>query len=545
MSATFRDVLRWGDAKSEAHLEPHQIAALQRMLDLKLEPGRRVMPGDQPIELPPSPLLPVGFSQELSDIVGPENLAADDYSRASHACGKFYGELVELRGGRVPDPPQAVAYPRSQAEVERLVALCQAHGVPLIPFGGHSSVTRGLAAPQGGLSLDLTRHLNRVLEISPVDCSVTVQPGVYGPALEEALNRAGYTLGHFPQSFEFSTVGGWVATRGAGQTSTGYGKIEDLVLGLTMVTPAGTIRTRPLPAEAMGPDLDRLLMGSEGAFGVLTEVTFKIRQHMPANTRLRSYIFKDFEPAVEAMRRIMQGRFGAPYLFRLSDPEETEAAFHLGGKSGGLSDRALTALGFQPGRRSLMMLSAEGDKAYARLVARNAGRIARGLSGLPLGPGPVRKWLAQRYSSAYLREPLMDLGLRTDTLETSVNWARLLPLWSAARAYVKSQPHTACLVHLSHIYENGANLYFTFIAPMAPGGDEAAEFAEFHHGLVETIVENGGSLSHHHGIGRTLGPWLEKEIGATAMGLLRGVKSVLDPKGVMNPGGTLGLDGED
>lgn len=543
MSVTFRDVLRWGDANNEARLEPHQMAALESMLGLKLEPGRRINPGDEPLALPESRPLPPGFVDALSGIVGLDNLAVDDLSRAMHACGKFYGELVQLRLGKVPHPPQAVVYPRSQLEVEQVVALCSRQEVPLIPFGGHSSVTRGVAAPRGGVSLDLTRHLNQVLSISPIDCSVTVQPGIYGPAMEQELNRAGFTLGHFPQSFEFSTVGGWVATRGAGQASTGYGKIEDMVLGLTMVTPAGTIRTRPLPAEATGPDLDRLLMGSEGAFGVITEVTFKIRRHLPENTCLASYIFKDFEQAVEAMRRIMQARFGAPCLFRLSDPEETQAAFLMGGKQGGLGDKFLTALGYEPGKRCMMFLSAEGDKTQARLVARSAGRIARRLGAFPLGAGPVRKWLAQRYSSAYLREPLMDLGLRTDTLETSVNWERLMELWAATRVYIKSRPHTICMVHLSHLYENGANLYFTFIAPMAEG-DEVTDFTEFHQGLVETILAHGGSLSHHHGIGRMLGPWMEREIGPVAMGLLRSIKRHLDSAGVMNPGGTLGLDEE-
>lgn len=543
MSATFRDVLRWGDPDTEAHLEPRQIAGLEKMLGLKLEPGRKVHPGDQAVTLPEAEPLPGGFLEALAAIVGSDNIAQDGLSRITHACGKFYGELIQLRLGRAPHTPQAVAYPRSAAEVERIVALCSERAVPLIPFGGHSSVTRGVAAPKGGVSLDLTRHLNRVLNISPIDCSVTVQPGIYGPALEEKLNQAGFTLGHFPQSFEFSTVGGWVATRGAGQASTGYGKIEDMVLGLVMATPVGTIRTRPLPAEATGPDLDRLLVGSEGAFGVITEVTLKIRGYMPGNTRLASCMFKDFESGVEAMRRIMQARFGAPYLFRLSDPDETEAAFVMEGKTGGLGDRILRFLGYEPGRRCLMFLSTEGARPYARLVAKRARSIARRLGGLPLGAGPARKWLAQRYSSAYLREPLMDLGLRTDTLETSVNWERLLGLYAAAHAYIKSRPHTVCLVHLSHVYENGANLYFTFIAPMAD--DETAEFAEFHQGLVETILEHGGSLSHHHGIGRMLGPWLEREIGPKGVGLLRGIKRHLDPKGVMNPGGTLGLDSED
>jgi alkyldihydroxyacetonephosphate synthase len=543
MNSTYRDLLRWGDPKVEASLKPKQVAALKKLLNIKLEPGKRIYSGADTIELPQAQPLPEGFIDKLASILGPENLASDDLSRASHACGKFYGELILLRMGQVPNPPQAVAYPRNQTEVEEVVALCGEQSVPLIPFGGHSSVTRGLAAPLGGISLDLTRHLNQVLNISPINCTVTVQPGIYGPALEQELNQAGYTLGHFPQSFEFSTVGGWVATRGAGQASTGYGKIEDMVLGLRMVTPAGTIITKPLPAEAIGPDLDQLLVGSEGVFGVITEVTLKIRKYLPQNTRLSSYMFKDFESAVGAMRRIMQSRFGTPYLFRLSDPEETEGAFIMDGKKDSLADKVLRLLGYQPGRRAIMLLSTEGDRAYARLVARKAGRIARKSGGLSLGSSPAYKWLQKRFSSAYLREPFMDLGLRADTLETSVNWQQLMGLWSAVREYIKGQPHSICMTHLSHVYENGANLYFTFIMPMA-GQNEPAAFAEFHRGLVRTILDNGGSLSHHHGIGRLLGPWMQEEIGPAAMGLLRSIKRHLDPQGVMNPGGTLGLDQE-
>lgn len=541
MSAVYRDVLRWGDSRRKARLEPSQVAALESMLGLKLDPTRRVMPGDEPLDLPPAAPLPPGFLEDMADIVGAENLARDAYSRASHACGKFYGELIALRAGRVPNPPQAVAYPGSQPEVEAIVALCSARQVPLIPFGGHSSVTMGLAAPRGGVSLDMTRHLNRVIKISGIDASVRAQAGILGPALERALNRAGFTLGHFPQSFEHSSLGGWLATRGAGQASTGYGKIEDMLLGMVMVTPAGVIRGKPLPAEATGPDMDRLLAGSEGTLGVITEATLRVRRHMPENTRLASYMFKDFGSAIEAMRRIMQGRFGRPYVFRLSDPEETQAAFLLEGKAGGIGDNILSRLGYAPGRRCLMILSSEGARAYSRQVKREAGRVARRQGALPLGPGPARRWLAQRFSSAYLREPLMDLGLRTDTLETSVNWERLEELWSAARAYVKSHEHTICMSHLSHLYENGASLYFTFIAPMDPR-DEAARFGEFHAGLVRTILDQGGALSHHHGVGRILGPWLEEELGPTAMGLLRSLKRRLDPNGVMNPGGVLGLD---
>ena len=542
MKPTFRDVLRWGDAQKETRLSPGQVAALAEMLGLELDPERPRRPGREPLTLEPPQPLPPGFLSRLEEIVGPENLAQDELSRAGHACGKFYGELVELRRGRVPHPPQAVVYPRNQAEVQALVELCSAQGVPLIPFGGHTSVTRGVAAPRGGICLDLTRHLKRVLEINQENQTVTAQTGIMGPALEAALNRAGpgYTLGHFPQSFEFSTLGGWLATRGAGQVSTGYGKIEDMVLGLRVVTPAGIITTPAHPAESTGPDLDRLFLGSEGTLGVITQATLKIQRHLPRNTRLAAYLFRDFPTAVQAVRHIMQARGGRPYLLRLLDPEETEVAFRLRQKS---APRLLAALGYSPGRRCLLLLSVEGQRRHARSVARGLGRLARRAGALPLGRGPVRHWLEQRYRSAYLREPLMDLGLRTDTLETAVSWDRLLELWSAARAYIKSRPHTLCLVHLSHAYSSGANLYFTFISPMA-GENELEDYQGFLAGLVETILDRGGALSHHHGIGRLLAPWMPREVGQEGLDLLRAIKRHLDPRGVMNPGGTLGLDRE-
>ncbi len=542
MNPTFRDILRWGQAKEEARLSPSQVASLAQLLGVDLDPHRPRLPGREPLALePPSPL-PPGFRERLEKILGPDGLAQDQLSRAQHACGKFYGELVQLRRGRVPHPPQVVAYPRRQAQVQALVELCSGEGVPLIPFGGHTSVTRGVAAVRGGLCLDLTRHLKQVLHINRRNQSVSAQAGIMGPALEAALNRArpGYTLGHFPQSFQFSSLGGWLATRGAGQLSTGYGKIEDMVLGLTVVTPAGVITTRDHPAESTGPDLDRLFLGSEGTLGVITRATLKVRRHLPGSTRLGAYLFRDFPAALETLREIMQARRGRPYLVRLLDPEETEVAFRLREKG---VPRALAALGYAPGRRCLLLLSVEGQKGYCRQVMRGLARLARRARALPLGRGPVRHWLAQRYSSAYLREPLMDLGLRTDTLETAAGWDGLLELWSAARAYIKSRPHTLCLAHLSHAYENGANLYFTFISPMA-GENELADYQDFLRGLVDTILERGGALSHHHGIGRLLAPWMERELGGSGLELLRALKRHLDPRGVMNPGGTLGLDRE-
>ena len=406
----------------------------------------------------------------------------------------------------VENPPDAVVYPRSEADVVKIVKLCSDKKIAVTPFGGHSSVTRGVEAPKGGVSLDLTRHMDRVLRVSEENSSVTVQPGMFGPALEKHLNSfgTGYTCGHFPQSFEHSTVGGWVVTRGAGQASTGYGKIEDMVLSMRVVTPRGVIVTKDYPAAAIGPDIDQIIIGSEGAFGVVTEVTMKIRAWRPDNTVYASFLYKDFESAVKAMRVSMQGEFGKPHLFRISDPEETDVAFAMKGMNGSAADRVLRLLGYKPLKRCLMFVAVEGDADYAKLVAAKIKSVAKKHGGLSLGAGPTQKWLEQRYSSAYLRDPLMDLGLMTDTLETAVSWENLMQVWSATRAYLKARPNTVCMVHISHVYENGANLYFTFLSPIRKGKD-IEDFTRYHRGLIDTIHASGGSLSHHHGVGRMMG----------------------------------------
>ncbi|MFN2313934.1 MAG: FAD-binding oxidoreductase, partial [Bacteroidales bacterium] len=382
--------------------------------------------------------------------------------------------------------------------------------------------------------------INKIIKINSVNKTVTVQPGIYGPALEEELNRHGYTCGHFPQSFEYSTVGGWVSARGAGQASTGYGKIEDMVVALTAVTPAGVIETRDFPRMAQGWDLFRLFAGAEGTLGVITEVTLHIFNHAPQNTTRAAFIFRSFEQAVETMRIIMQSEYGRPHLFRISDPEETDIAFRTSGFDSSFSDKFLKRLGFKSGSRCLMFVTVEGEKDYARFVMGKIKKSARAGKGMYIGAGPVRKWLAQRYSSAYLRDPLMDLGIMSDTLETAVTWENLLKVWAAAHEYVRRRPEAFLMIHISHVYENGANLYFTFLTPMEKG-NERKDFLQFHRGLVDIILENGGSISHHHGVGRVLAPWMEVHLGRNSMELMTAVKRHLDPNNIMNPGGMLGL----
>lgn len=539
---TYRDIFKWGD-KRETTIDKGTINVIKEKLgytDSELE--QKHLYGNQAVKLEPQIQLNKEILNQLAEIVGTENIQTDDFSRASHAFGKSYYELLKLRKTEVSTPPDAVVYPRSEDDIVKILNICNKNRIAVTPFGGQSSVTRGVETPKGGISLDLTKHFNKVLEVNEIDSTVTVQSGMFGPAFETYLNNYGakYSCGHFPQSFEYSTVGGWVAAKGAGQASTGYGKIENMILSLKVITPSGIIDTKTYPASAQGWDIHQTFIGSEGTLGIITQVTMKIRKYRPENTRYASFIFKNFKSAVNAMRTVMQSGIGVPHLFRISDPEETEIAFKTKNFDGTFADKFLNTMGYKSPDRCLMFVAVEGSKSYTNQVISAVKKISKKYKAFSLGAAPTKKWLEQRYSSAYLRDPLMDLGIMTDTLETAVMWDNLIPLWSAVRKYLKSREKTVAMVHISHVYENGANLYFTFLSPMKKG-DELNEYTEYHKGIIETIQANNGSLSHHHGVGRILAPWMENELGKESLNLMQAIKDHLDPNGIMNPGNTLGL----
>ncbi|MBE7412371.1 MAG: FAD-binding oxidoreductase [Leptospiraceae bacterium] len=480
------------------------------------------------------------IAKQFISIVGKENYSISDIDRAKHSGAKLYLEILKARKGIIDNPPDAVIYPRSEREVIRILSICKSKKIPVVPCGGRTSVTRALELPKGGISLDLSKHFTKVKSLNEKNSTVTVEAGILGPLLEKFLNEKGYTCGHFPQSFEYSTPGGWVAARGAGQASTGYGKMEDMLISLRMVTTEGVVVTKDYPAASIGPDIDQIILGSEGIFGVITEITMKVRKYNPLNSSLTSFMFKDFESAVTAMREVMQGGFGLPHFFRLQDPEETELAFKMSGKTGSIADKFLTLIGYTPMNRSLMHIIVDGDKDYSKFVLKKIKKIAKKYSGFETGKSPVKKWLEQRYSSAYLRDAFMDQAMMLDTLETAVSWENLLNLWEKVRQVVKSRTETFCLVHISHAYENGANLYFIFMSPMKKG-DEILDFTKYQKEIIDAIHKNGGSLSHHHGIGRMLSPWMKSEVGELGLKTLQSLKKNFDPSGVMNPGGMLGL----
>ena len=538
---TYRDILKWGN-KEEISIDEGTRRVIQDKLgydDSYFE--TKHLAGDEEVSLSNRNQIATEIQKKLTDIVGQENISTQADVLVAHAYGKSYPELLKLRKGIVNTPPDMVIYPRTEEEIIQIVEICHQQKIAITPYGGQSSVTGGVETLKGGISLDMTRYFNKVLNVNENNCTATVQAGMFGPAYEAYLNEYGdkYTCGHFPQSFEYSTVGGWVAAKGAGQASTAYGKIEDMVLSLKAITPKGVIETKTYPASAQGWDIHPLFIGSEGSLGIITQITLKIRKYRPQNTKHASFIFKDFKTAVEAMRTTMQAGVGRPHMFRISDPEETDVAFKTKQFDGTLADKFLNMKGYKTEKRCLMFVAVEGDKAYTSQVVSSVKKINKKFGGFSLGSKPTKKWLEQRYSSAYMREPMMDLAVMTDTLETAVMWDDLLNLWEAVRSYLKSKEKTVVMIHISHVYENGANLYFTFLSPMKKG-KELEEFKEYHKGLINTIIAHKGSLSHHHGVGKALAPWMEKELGTESLELMRAIKKHLDPHGIMNPG-TLGL----
>jgi alkyldihydroxyacetonephosphate synthase len=502
------------------------------------------------IALPPSRLTNTALAA-LRGTVGDEHLSTDTTDRLVHSFGKSYCDLIRLRRGLIDHPTDAVVYPADADQVADVLRVASAHRYAVVPFGGGTSVLGGvepLTGPgqTGVITLDL-RRLDHLLALDETSRLATAQAGTAGPVLEAALNARGFTLGHFPQSFEFSTLGGWIATRAAGQASTGYGKIEDMVVSLRVVTPSGEIVTRRVPASAAGPDLDQLLIGSEGVLGVITEATLRVHPQ-PAVQSYRGILFRQFEDGLAAIRSILQSEL-APTVVRLSDPAETESFVALqrvpASRARRVRDwaaqRAIAGRGFSLHTGCVLILGFDGDGSQAWQKRRDAAlALCRKAGGFNLGQGVGRTWLRERFDLPYLRDTLLDHGLMVDTLETATTWDNLEPLYhhvrSALQGAIEStgvQPWVMC--HVSHVYLDGASLYYTFMAKQVPG-HEIGQWQVIKHAATEAILAHGGTLSHHHGVGRDHAPWLVRELGKPGLAALRAVKQALDPAGVMNPG---------
>lgn len=488
---------------------------------------------------------------KLRAIVGGNQVKTDDYERAFHARGKSYHDLLYLRAGKLDMVPDAVVYPRNAEEALALVRLAAEEDISLIPFGGGSSVVGGINALSkslGGAVVTLdTTLMTRLIQIDKIAMTATVEAGIYGPALEEALQKHGVTLAHYPQSFEFSTLGGWIAARGAGQQSNRYGKAEKWLVSAKLATPKGFWTTEATPASAAGPNLNQLVAGSEGTLGVICEAVVKIHE-VPARKDYRGYLFRDFAAGIEAARRIKHAEIPVA-MVRLSDAAETHffQAFSSTSSPTGLKARLQRAYlrfkGFDD-NPCLMLIGHEGDAETVIWAQEQSQAIAKKLGALALGTGPGHKWYNGRFHSPYSRDPMLDRGLGVDTLETATRWSNIANLHKAVIAAIEAamaanMPERGAkgvvMAHVSHSYPDGASLYFTFVFPRQLDR-EMEQWQAIKRAASDAILENKGTISHHHGVGIDHAPWLAEEKGPIGTNVLKALKRELDPTGIMNPG---------
>jgi alkyldihydroxyacetonephosphate synthase len=489
----------------------------------------------------PAPRLPGDARQRLAAAVGAERLRDDRETRVTHAAGRSYPDLVRLRAGDGGSAPDAVVTPESGEQVRAVLAACADGHVAAVPFGGGTSVVGGVEPVSdgfaGAVSIDL-RGLDRVVSIDRTSLTATLEAGLNGPRIEGALAAEGLTLGHFPQSFEYSTVGGWVATRSAGVASTGFGRIDELVEGLRLAAPAGEVDARALPASAAGPDLRELLVGSEGVLGVICEATLRVRR-APAERRYEGWWFGSFAEGREAFR-VMEQADASPDVARLSDENETRFSLVFASHGGAverLGRAYLRARGRESGCLAIVGFEGTAEEVERRRV--RTGSLLRAGGGIALGRRPGELWLRTRYTGPYLRDELLDRAILVDTLETAATWTDLDSLYRATGDALRSslaergtRPFVMC--HVSHLYRSGASLYFTFMARQEE--DALAQWRAAKAAASEAIVAAGGTITHHHAVGRDHARWMRAEVGEMGLELIRAAKERLDPAGIMNPG---------
>jgi len=542
---SYRSIFKYGDPGKFKHPSKTWVTMLKEDLGMTDHDFKtKTHEGLKAVDLVRDLALSSEHIEKISKIVGSSNITTDIYQRVKYGYGKTTQEMMELARGHVRKISDLVVHPRHKEDVRALVGYCNRMRIPLSVFSGGSSVTLGLRPAKGGVTLVLATHMNRLLELNETNQTARVQPGMSGPAYESALNQAPerfmtqrrYTCGHFPQSFEHSTVGGWVASLGSGQASTYYGDAADLVISQEYVTPSGRFKTLDYPAAATGPNLDHIMIGSEGVFGVLVELNLKIFRYTPENRRYFSFMFPSWHAAVDSAREMAQREFGRPAVYRISDPEETDRGLRLYGMPT-LLNQILKKRGFKPMQRCLCLGTVEGDGDYTRMVNRKIRRLSKTFGAVYLGGYGARKWEKTRYTEPYMREDLHDYGIIIDTLETSVSWNQLHNLHQGVRRFIKGRPKTICMTHASHFYMTGTNLYFIFMGRF----ETLDSYRGFQRGIIDRIEEHGGSLSHHHGIGRMMAPWMEHHVGVEQMAVLRALKAHFDPHHIMNPG-NLGLN---
>lgn len=486
---------------------------------------------ESPREIPVAVIDTLGSGQVLT---GPE-------ARIRHSGGQAIADLLERRSGVISMVPDGILVPEDEEQIRSTLEACDREGVAVIPFGGGTSVVGGVRPERGEhravVSLDLAAL--RGFELDRASLTARFGAGLRGAEAEAILGKEGLTLGHFPQSFEYATIGGFAATRSAGQASTGYGRFDRMVTSVELISPAGTIKTPKSPHTAAGPSLKELILGSEGSLGVIPWVEVAVKEQPEARS-WEAWLAPDFETGCELVREWQQG---GPELsvVRVSDSQETAVSLASSLPTGILGRAVERYLGMRGlGEGSLIIAGLEGSRSDVRTVRNEIQRSLRSAGAASLGSGAGEAWARSRFQGPYLREALLDLGLVVETLETASSWSEHRSSYLEIKASIEATltglgMSSVVMCHLSHAYRDGASLYFTVIAD-SPGGDQASRWREVKAAALETITGLGLTVSHHHATGRDHAGFLHREAGEPGIAALKALKRQLDPRGIMNPG---------
>jgi len=493
----------------------------------------------------PSTTIDDDFLGALIAIVGADNAVTDNESRLVHTYGKSIRDLLRIRASDLPRMPDVVLYPADEDQVAQIVDLAVAQNAVVIPFGGGSNIA-GSLTPNAGearvvISLDLGL-LNRVVSIDEGSGLARIQAGAQGPYIEEQLNERGWTMGHFPDSFTHSTLGGWVATRSSGMQSDKYGDIADIARGLRMVRPNGVVSIRPVPSASTGPSVREMILGSEGRLGVITEVTVQVHR-TPEVREINGYLFPNWEAGIAAMHEISESD-ARPTVTRVSDARESGFSFATGKEKTGFDPQKvlmafLEKRGWDLEGINLSFIGFEGSKSHVAYEKKIVARIVKKHGGLGVGKGPGVLYDQKKFDTPYLRDFLLDRGAAADVSETAAPWSRLNEIHDAVyaaanAAYEQIGTPGWIMSHLSHSYHSGACLYFTF-AFVHDGENAIAQYDVVKSAIQQAFVDHGGTISHHHGVGREHSPWLEQDISTEGVALMRGLFESADPKSNFNP----------
>ena len=522
MAATTRRRKHWGWGYEDEQPSPEEVRAAAQGIAPVLGFGSPDPEQPVPIEAVELPEPRVEPPPELDEIC-----SADLYDRAAHSYGKAYRDIVRAFRGRFDHPPDVVAFPRDETDVERVLEWCESVGAAAIPYGGGTSVVGGVEPRFDGpaVSLDL-RRLDQVLEVDHTSRAARIQAGAIGPALEEQLHEHGLTLRHFPQSFQLSSLGGWIATRAGGHFATLYTHIDDLVESVRAITPRGTWQSRRLPGSGAGPSPDRMLIGSEGTLGVITEAWVRL-QDRPEHRASAGVRFPTFAAGADAVRAVSQAGL-YPSNCRLLDPAEAKLT------SGGDGEHALFVLGFESAdhdpspwmERALELCEEHGGQWD---TVRSGGR-----------EGSVGAWREAFLRAPYLRDTFVAMGVLSETFETAITWERFPAFHetvtgAAQEAVRETYGAGSVTCRFTHVYPDGPAPYFTILAP-ARRGEELEQWETVKAAASDAVIEAGGTITHHHAVGRDHRPWYDRQRPDPFAAALIGAKAAVDPNGILNPG---------